>query len=417
MEYTSLARKYRPQTLKDVKGQDNVVKMLINSINMNMLSHAYLFVGHAGTGKTSFARILSKTLNCKEENSPCCKCDICKSIAEGKNLDVIELNAADKRGIDDIRESLSKLHFKSMSNYKILILDECHMLTTEAFNALLKDLEEPLDNVLFILCTTNPEKIPVTILSRCQTCEFKSINNTDIIDRLEYICKSEGFSYEYAALDLIARYSKGGMRDAISSLEKIACFSNGAIMESAVFENLNIISDDCFFDMINNIYNGKIDETLTILNDFVAKGKQPLNIFYQMQSLFSDILLYFFREDKKYNMNITKKQLLETSKLIIEYEPKLKQSMDKYCTLVSLFYEMSKLQNSNTDDLSSRLNKVEETIKTGKFGVSDFERIARINRALNGKKEFPKIDKQEPEGLVKDFLDISKGAVVYGIEK
>ena len=271
--YIPLTLKYRPQTLDDVVGQDNIVEMLKNSVSSGRINHVYLFVGPAGTGKTSTARIWSKMLNCKSEYPPCCECAICKSIASGNSLDVLELNAADKRKIEDMREVLGRIRFKPQSHYRIIILDEVHMLTTEAWNALLKDLEEPPEYCIFILCTTNPEKIPTTILSRCLTFEFHSVLESEVVDRLAYICDEEGYTYDDKALELIAHKSGGGMRDALSSLEQVSTFGQDDISVENVNSLLDIIDEDTFNSLVQSLYEHDVESAISVVDELVLRNK------------------------------------------------------------------------------------------------------------------------------------------------
>lgn len=396
--FIPLTLKYRPQTLDDVVGQKAPVDMLRNSISLNRINHVYLFHGPAGTGKTSIARIWSKMLNCKSENAPCCECSICKSIANGNNMDVLEMNSADKRKIEDMREILGKIRFKPMSKYKIVILDEVHMLTSEAWNALLKDLEEPPEYCIFILCTTNPEKIPATVLSRCLEFEFNSVQQSEVIERLEYICDEEGFIYDDKALNLIAKKSKGGMRDALSSLEQIATFSNDEITEENAIAILDIVDENTFNNLIQNLCNHDMDSAMAIVDDLISKNKTVDMIYYQLQDAYGNLMKNYFRHGKEAIVKYSKMELLAICKLFVEYESKVKFASDKYYVLVSLLYDIT---NKASDDINDRLTKLEEIIKSGNFKLSqvDDKQIDRIKMALNGKKERAKALKQQEDGL------------------
>ena len=217
MEYQALYRAFRPQSFTDVVGQKHVTKTLKNAIIRNKESHAYLFSGPRGTGKTSIAKIFAKALNCQfgQDGEPCNECDVCISITDGSANDVIEIDAASNNGVDEIRSLREKVKYApSLTQYKVYIIDEVHMLTTGAFNALLKTLEEPPEHAIFILATTEPHKIPATIISRTQRFDFKAIENNEIIERLKYVADSESIEYDGEALDYIARTAEGGMRDA-----------------------------------------------------------------------------------------------------------------------------------------------------------------------------------------------------------
>lgn len=253
----SLYRKYRPQTFSDVIGQAHVEQTLKNALSSGAVSHAYLFCGPRGTGKTTTARLLAKALLCEHAptDEPDGTCEACQSIAAGTHPDVYELDAASRTGVENVRdEIISRVAFApTQGRYKVYIIDEVHMLSTAAFNALLKTLEEPPDHVIFILCTTDPQKVPATIISRCQRFDFHRLNNDEILQCLTGICSSEGFEYDPEALDLIAKQANGGMRDAITELEQVAVFGNGVVRLAAAENMLGDASDEQLFDIAKRI--------------------------------------------------------------------------------------------------------------------------------------------------------------------
>ncbi len=276
MSYLALYRKYRPQTFDDVIGQEAVVRTLKNAITNNMLAHAYVFSGPRGTGKTSMARILAKALNCREglSVSPCLKCDLCSRITSGDALDVFEIDAASNRRIDDIRDLRDKIMFAPVEGrYKVYIIDEAHMLTDEAFNALLKTLEEPPAQTLFILATTDAHKIPVTILSRCQRIEFKRITIPHILTQLKKISAQENITIDDKALSLIAKSSEGGMRDSVSLLDQIVSFKGAVITADDVLTVLGSSDSTALFTMIEHVSTENAGQALAYLEELVISGK------------------------------------------------------------------------------------------------------------------------------------------------
>jgi DNA polymerase-3 subunit gamma/tau len=269
MEYQSLYRKWRPQTFEDIIGQGHITQTLINAISLSRISHAYIFSGPRGVGKTTTARILAKSLNCEKGPTPhpCNKCERCNRITDGYSMDVIEIDGASNRGIDDIRDLRNKVKFApAEGKYKVYIIDEVHMLTTEAFNALLKTLEEPPSHVIFIFATTNPHKIPSTILSRCQWFNFRRISLADIVAKLKMIAKDEKLNINDKTLNMIARSSTGSMRDAESTLDQIIAYCGKEITSQSIREVLGIIEEEVFFEFIEAIIKDDTLKGIEIIN-------------------------------------------------------------------------------------------------------------------------------------------------------
>lgn len=275
LAYISLYRKWRPQGFGDVVGQETIVKTLENSLNSGRISHAYLFTGPRGTGKTTVARILAKGLNCQTgpTAAPCGVCEECLTVTAGTSLNVIEIDGASNRGIDDVRELRNQVQFTPINaKYKVYIIDEVHMLTTEAFNALLKTLEEPPPHVIFIFATTDPHRLPPTILSRVQRYDFQRFTVGDVVYRLETVTQGEGFKAERRALELIAQHAGGGMRDALSILEKCAAFSE-TITSNDVVEVLGIAPQEQIETFTEYLLEGKKAEALQIIDSLYNQGR------------------------------------------------------------------------------------------------------------------------------------------------
>ena len=276
MLYQALYRKYRPKTFDEIMGQQVIVKTLKNIIKNQKLTHAYLFIGPRGTGKTSVAKIFAKTINCENPKNgvSCEKCNICINNNENENIDIIEMDAASNNGVDEIREIKNHTTLlPTMSKYKVYIIDEVHMLTTGAFNALLKTLEEPPKHVIFILATTEPHKIPLTIMSRCQSFEFKPISKDVMKERLKYICENEKITITEDALDEIAFNSSGGMRDAISLLDQLNAYTDSNITKADVILLSGRISEDEIQILFKNIIQNKIKECFNVIDEFEKNGK------------------------------------------------------------------------------------------------------------------------------------------------
>jgi DNA polymerase-3 subunit gamma/tau len=292
--YTVLARRFRPQTFVEVVGQQHVSQALQNAIQGGRVAHAYLFTGVRGVGKTSMARILAKSLNCPDaqDGGPCNACEICEGISAGNDVDVMEIDGASNRGIDDVRLLRSNVNVKSMrTKYKIYIIDEVHMLTKEAFNALLKTLEEPPPNVKFIFCTTEPNKLPDTILSRCQRFDFATIETSSIIGRLQEIVGAEGFTVDPAALELVARRAAGSMRDSQSLLDQVLAFGEDRITADDVHRLLGTAVDERLIEMLDALIQRRRDSVLELFDRALADGVQLDELVDQLLNYFRDLMV------------------------------------------------------------------------------------------------------------------------------
>ncbi len=282
MAYTAMYRKFRPDSFEEVKGQEPIVTTLRNQIAHERIGHAYLFCGTRGTGKTSVAKLFAKAINCEHpaNGNPCNACSVCKAIAGGSSMNVIEIDAASNNGVENIREIVEAVRYSpTEGNYKVYIIDEVHMLSTGAFNALLKTLEEPPEYVVFILATTEVHKIPITILSRCQRYDFKRIELDTISARLQELCSRENIKTDAAAMDYVARLAEGSMRDALSLLERcVSFYFEQEITYARVLEVLGAVDIEVFARMLRRIRQGNVPESIHVLEEVIATGRE-LNRF------------------------------------------------------------------------------------------------------------------------------------------
>ena len=278
MSYTALYRKFRPDNFGDVKGQDHIVTTLTNQIRHNRIGHAYLFCGTRGTGKTTVAKILAKAVNCQHpvNGSPCGECEMCKAIQAGTSMNVIEIDAASNNGVDNIREIREEVAYRpTEGNYKVYIIDEVHMLSTGAFNALLKTLEEPPSYVIFILATTEAHKIPITILSRCQRYDFHRITIDTIAERLDELLKIEGVEAEEKAVRYVAKAGDGSMRDALSLLDQCIAFYLGQTLTyDKVLEVLGAVDTEVFSKLLRKVLQGDVTGAIRTLEDLIIGGRE-----------------------------------------------------------------------------------------------------------------------------------------------
>lgn len=378
MSYQALYRKYRPSTLNDVIGQDVVIQILKNALLNNKVCHAYMFSGPRGIGKTSIAKLLAKAVNCTnlEDGDACGKCENCVSINEGSCPDIIEIDAASNNGVDEIREIKNKVNLvPNQLKYKVYIIDEVHMLSIGAFNALLKTLEEPPEHVIFILATTDLHKVPTTIISRCQCFEFHRISNVNIVNRLKYICEAENIRIEDNVLEMIANLSDGGLRDAVGMLDKLNAYSNSSITIDD-FEKVNgIVSKEQKIQFLNYIQASDISNTINFLDSIYDNGKDFVLFVQDLLYLCKDLIVnYYINNDSQYDSNF----LISFSILLNDLLKEIKFSSD-IKTIVEIYFlnymnKNANIQNNEKieakNDISIPKNS-EDTKNTEKIDIND----------------------------------------------
>lgn len=378
MSYQALYRKYRPSTLNDVIGQDVVIQILKNALSNNKVCHAYMFSGPRGIGKTSIAKLLAKAVNCTylEDGDACGKCENCVSINEGSCPDIIEIDAASNNGVDEIREIKNKVNLvPNQLKYKVYIIDEVHMLSIGAFNALLKTLEEPPEHVIFILATTDLHKVPTTIISRCQCFEFHRISNTNIVSRLKYICEAENIEIEDSVLEMIANLSDGGLRDAVGMLDKLNAYSNSSITIDD-FEKVNgIVSKEQKIQFLNYIQTSDISNTINFLDSIYDNGKDFVLFVQDLLYLCKDLIInYYINNDSQYDSNF----LISFSILLNDLLKEIKFSSD-IKTIVEIYFlnymnKNANIQNNEKIEAKSDISipkSSENTKNTEKIDIND----------------------------------------------
>ena len=307
MKYLALYRKYRPSRFEEISGQEGVVGVLKNAIKTGRISHAYLFCGPRGTGKTTTAKLLAKMVNCTNpiDGEPCGKCESCLSIFNNTNDDIIEIDAASNNGVDEIRELRDKINLvPSNSKYKVYIIDEVHMLTVGAFNALLKTLEEPPSHVIFVLATTETYKVPLTISSRCQKFRFDKITVDNIVKRLEEICNIEKIVVSSDILNEIARLADGGMRDAINLLDQLVSYKGNDITINDVYDITGLVSYEIIYELLLSSYNKDMSSIVKILDDINYSGKNISKFIEEIILFLKDVLVY--KNITDYSLNLDK---------------------------------------------------------------------------------------------------------------
>ncbi len=383
MAYEVFARKWRPQIFQDVLGQEHVTRTLINAITTDRLHHAYLFSGARGVGKTSIARILAKAINCKNsiEGNPCNKCESCLDISAGSSMDVQEIDGASNRGIDEIRELRENIkHMPSTGRFRVYIIDEVHMLTLQAFNALLKTLEEPPAHVKFIFATTEPHKVPITILSRCQRFDFKRIPQNTIVKQLEKITSEENIDISKQGLTLIAREADGGMRDAVSLLDQVISFSGSKIDNENIADILGIIDSELIFKASEAIIDGRSDACIEIVDQIYHFGYDIKEFYKALMDHFRNLMICLaapgkdlldIAEDSKKDLEDQAKKaglekLQQCLNILITKEEAFRFTSHSRLVLETIMIKLSRLgELLSVGDLLRKLEALEKRIGSG----------------------------------------------------
>ncbi|MEG1870715.1 MAG: DNA polymerase III subunit gamma/tau [Peptostreptococcaceae bacterium] len=408
--HKALYRAYRPQTFKDVVGQEHIVRTLKNQIQNNNVGHAYLFCGTRGTGKTSTAKIFARAVNCENsiDEEPCNQCEVCKDILNDNIMDVIEIDAASNNSVDDIREIRENVKYTpAKCKYKVYIIDEVHMLSQGAFNALLKTLEEPPSYVIFILATTEPHKIPATILSRCQRFDFKRVTVKDMACRMKEICDDVDIEVDDRALNLIARNSQGALRDALSILDQCMSFSDGNIEYKDVVDLLGTVNVEQLFEMAEYVINEDTKKCLAILNEFVIWGKDIKNLIDDLIDHFRNLMVCKVSKDldeiislpeeiidqlKDQANTIEIDEIIRILNVLSTTQDTIKSSSNpRVLAEVSIMKLSQPMFDDSKEALLKRISILEDVIRSGNIKVSN----GTVNEETVATKEANKQEEKE----------------------
>ena len=414
MSYKALYRSYRPQTFGEVAGQEHIVTTLKNAIKENRISHAYLFAGPRGTGKTTVAKLLAKALNCTGENPPCDQCPNCKAITVGEHPDVIEIDAASNNGVDEVRDLIDKVKYAPINGkYKVYIIDEVHMMSTGAFNALLKTLEEPPAHIVFVLATTEPHKILPTIISRCQRFDFKKVENHDIISRLEYVLKSENKKYELPALESVAKLAEGGMRDALSILEQCLAYNNELTVES-VNMVYGLLSMDNKISFIKQLLSKDIKGVLTSLDNMLSGSIDIKRLTFDLVDVLKDIIIYKNTQDVSILFVLTQQDVDNLAPYIL-----VEEAFEIIDILIEASSHYSQSLDANTYFELAMLKICNRIKEENKLAIDNSKAIEQVNilPVKDTAKAIPVVE--ETDSLIEDEIieeELNKGVIEYDPE-
>ena len=432
MGYTALYRKFRPIKFDELVGQEHITKTLKNQIMSDRVGHAYLFNGGRGTGKTSIAKILARAVNCLnlQNGEPCNECEICKAALDGSLTDIVEMDAASNNSVEDVRDIREAVNFlPTKAKYRVYIIDEVHMLSTGAFNALLKTLEEPPKHVKFFLATTEPQKIPATILSRCQRFDFKRISNEDIIKRLKIVCEESKIQISEEALNLIATLAEGGMRDALSILERCNQDGEDKIDENKIRDLVGIPKITYIKQIVEAIINYDVDSSLKVVEEILKEGKDLNNLLWEIIKYVKDILLFkstssiqtYTKEEiediKVLSEKISKEDLINLICNLSELENSLKMSTQKLIIFQTGIIKLCNKQdihkseknvdnnngnnNLNINNLEQRVTKIENFLRASNFVEKGSK--PKFSVQANTEEKPKAIQKPKYEGKTQDY--------------
>lgn len=422
--HKALYRSYRPTTFDDVVGQKHITKTLKNQIHNDNIGHAYLFCGTRGTGKTSTAKIFSRAVNCPNsiDQEPCNECNVCKDILMDRTMDIVEIDAASNNSVDDIRELRESVKYSpTEAKYKVYIIDEVHMLSSGAFNALLKTLEEPPSYVIFILATTEPHKIPATIISRCQRFDFKRVTVKDISSRMKKICKEENVEVEEKALDLIARNSQGALRDALSILDQCMSFGDNKINYQDVIELLGTINTDQLFELSNYIIDQNTKKSLEILNELVLYGKDIRILIDELISHFRNLMVCKVSMDveelislpeesitqlREQAQNIDINDLIRILNILSVTQNEIKVASNPRLLAEITFMKIAQpMFDESKEALIKRIENLERIIETGNIKVTNVVHEQTEDKVDTTKEDIENDISAKKEGLYEEIKE------------